>query len=112
MVDSMVPAAKAMAARNTNPSRRFMPEPLLEKMESYFDGRVNRNGFSVLHTGLEQPLFDRFDSLRVEPQPQLLLDFDVPRMARLVDNDLQLDRTLPLRFARFFRVFRLNLFDN
>src|SRR5271166_97008 len=84
----------------------------LQQVESNFDRRVDGYRLTVLHAGFEKPLLDGFHGLLVEPQPKRLLDLDVTGMPGLIDDDRQFDRALPLCFASFFGILRLDFMND
>ena len=69
-------------------------------------------GFAVLHARFETPFFHGFDGLLIETQAERADHLDVLRATVFVDHQRQQHGALPLRFASFFGVFRLNLGEN
>src|SRR5262249_25631124 len=61
---------------------------------------------------LESPPRHRFHRLFVEPQSQRARHPHLLRDASLIHYDLQHHHALPLRLARFFRIFGLDLLDH
>src|SRR5258708_27268645 len=85
---------------------------VLQKPEVYFDSGEDGDRLAILQSGLESPLRDSLDRFLVQTEAQRSHHFDIFRTARLIDDDRERDRALPLGFARFFRIFVLHFAEH